>query len=95
MTGVCASAEERRSSLRHLLAAQAVSTAGRGVFMATTAIYFTLVVGLDVQAVGVALSAAGGAGVVASYVFGRIGDVVNPRLLTVVALLMRPRPWSR
>lgn len=42
--------------MRALLLGQAVSSAGRGVFMATTAVYFTQVIGLEVRAVGLALS---------------------------------------
>lgn len=65
---------------------QLVSTCGRGVFLAVTAIYFTQIVDLGVREVGIALSAAGALGVVASYLFGIMADRVSARVLMTWAL---------
>jgi predicted MFS family arabinose efflux permease len=73
--------------LRWLLLAQLVSTCGRGVFLAVTAIYFTQVVGLGTPAVGLGLTAAGAVGVVGSYAFGRLADRLSARRLMTWALV--------
>ncbi|KNX38747.1 MFS transporter [Luteipulveratus halotolerans] len=74
--------------LRLLIVIQLVSMSGRGVFFAVGALYFTQVVGLDVQAVGLALTVAGGVGVIATYVAGLASDRWPARTLMVLALLV-------
>lgn len=74
-------------SVRSLLVGQAVSMAGQGLFLVVTAVYFTQVMGYTVSAIGLALSTAGGAGVMASFVFGRLSDLISPRTLTAAAMV--------
>ncbi|SDD49421.1 MFS transporter [Nocardioides lianchengensis] len=48
-----------------------------GVFYGVSALYFTRVIGLSAASVGVGLTIAGAAGVVASYAGGRLSDLVG------------------
>ncbi|WP_432476184.1 MFS transporter [Nocardioides sp. GXQ0305] len=85
--------------LRLLLGLTLVSTTGRGVFFAVSVLYFTQVVGLSVQGVGLALTLAAGVGVVASSVAGFVADHVPARHLialtmTVEAGALLVLPWA-
>jgi MFS family permease len=80
-----ADARQRRV-LRLLIALQLVSMTGRGVFYAVSALYFTQVVGLSVPGVGLALSVAAGAGVLATFATGHVADHLPARHLIAVAV---------
>lgn len=56
-----------------------------GLFYSVSALYFTLVIGLSATAVGLGLTIAGAAGVVASYVGGGLSDRLGPDRVQVVA----------
>lgn len=77
-----------RGALRALLAMQMVSSLGRCVFFACTAIYFTQLVHLEVRQIGLALTCAGAAGVVSSYLAGVLSDLISARRLPAVALVL-------
>ena len=89
-----------RTVLHLLIAIQLISMSGHGVFFAVSAVYFTQVVGLSVHGLGLALTVAGGVGVVATYVAGLAADRWSARTLIVAALLVQgvtlaALPWSR
>ena len=71
---------------RLLLLGTFLSVGGRGTFLALGAVYFTQVVGLGARDFGVAVSAAGAAGVLAGYGFGHAADRVSPRRLAVAGI---------
>lgn len=82
-----------------LLGLHLVSMVGRGVFYALSALYFTQVVGLSVQGVGVALTIASGAGVVSSMAAGLVADRVPAKhvvtaTLAVEAAALLALPWA-
>ncbi|MEV6285734.1 MFS transporter [Kribbella sp. NPDC051770] len=59
---------------RALASAVAALSLSRGMFFAVSALYFTRGVGLSPAAIGIGLTVAGGFGVLASYVGGRLSD---------------------
>ena len=62
---------------RSLTVATAAFALANGVFYTVSALYFTRVVGLPATTVGLGLGVAGGAGVAASYLGGRLSDRVG------------------
>jgi MFS family permease len=67
-----------------LTAQTLISSAGDGVFLAGSVLFFTRVVGLSAADVGLGLSAAGLAGLLASVPAGMLADRWDPRLLSIV-----------
>ncbi|MDR2256282.1 MAG: MFS transporter [Arthrobacter sp.] len=73
------------TTLRTLLIANALNTLGRGVFFTLTALYLTLILGFDALRVGLALTIAGGVGVVFSLLGGHLADRLSSRTMLVVS----------
>jgi MFS family permease len=71
---------------RALASAVAALSLSRGMFFAVSALYFTRGVGLSAATVGIGLTVAGGVGVLASYVGGRLSDRVGADRLQQWAL---------
>ncbi|MBO0841591.1 MAG: MFS transporter [Nocardioides sp.] len=71
---------------RALSSAVLALSLSRGLFFAVSALYFTRGVGLAPTTVGVGLTAAGAAGVLASYLGGRLSDRVGADRLQLWAL---------
>jgi MFS family permease len=71
--------------LRRLALSSLIDRIGNGLFMTTSALFFTRSVGLSVGQVGLGLTIAGGCGVAASVPAGHASDHVDPRRL--IALL--------
>ncbi|MHA6695492.1 MFS transporter [Homoserinimonas sp. A520] len=69
--------------LRILIVSGLVLTLGRGVFLALTVLYFTLIVGLSAVEVAVILTVSSAAGAVASVVAGHLADRFSARRLMV------------
>ncbi|GHF39767.1 MFS family permease [Amycolatopsis bartoniae] len=65
-----------------------VTTAGKGAWFTTWAVYFTTAAGLPVPVVGLGLMLAGGAGLLAATPVGALADRLGPRtlLITLVAV---------
>jgi hypothetical protein len=74
---------------RRLALAALVDSAGTGMFLTVSAVYFTGQVGLAPAEVGVGLSAAGLAGLVASVPIGVLGDRFGPGRVYVALQLWR------
>ncbi|MBF0672006.1 MAG: MFS transporter [Salinibacterium sp.] len=74
--------------LRVLALATAVMTLGRGVFLALTVLYFTLIVGLSAVEVAVVLTVASAAGAVCSLLGGALADRLSARRLIVLFELL-------
>jgi len=72
-------------TLRTLLIANALNTLGRGVFFTLTALYLTLILGFDALQVGLALTIAGGVGVVFSLLGGHLADRLSSRTMLIVS----------
>ena len=70
--------------LRILIMAGFVLTLGRGVFLALTVLYFTLIVGLSAFEVAVVLTVSSAVGAVASVAAGHLADRFSARRLVVV-----------
>lgn len=70
--------------LRILIVAGFVLTLGRGVFLALTVLYFTLIVGLSAFEVAVVLTVSSAVGAVASVAAGHLADRLSARRLVVV-----------
>jgi MFS family permease len=70
--------------MRILIIAGFVLTLGRGVFLALTVLYFTLIVGLSALEVAVVLTVASGVGAVSSVAAGQLADRFSARRLFVV-----------
>lgn len=70
--------------LRILLTAGFVLALGRGVFLALTVLYFTLIVGLSPVEVAVVLTVSSGAGALATVGAGALADRLSARRLIVV-----------
>ncbi|WP_448002938.1 MFS transporter [Agromyces bauzanensis] len=70
--------------LRILVIATLIGRVGRGVFLAVTVLYFTLIVGLAAHEVAIVLAAASAAGVLSSLVGGWLADRLSARRLLVV-----------
>ncbi|MEV7095354.1 MFS transporter [Amycolatopsis sp. NPDC051045] len=72
---------------RRLIAIRLAESAGKGVFISGSVVYFTLHVGLSAGQVGLGLTAAGFSGLVSSVVFGMLADRVSRRRLLCVLFL--------
>src|SRR5690606_5676881 len=70
--------------LRVLALATAVMTLGRGVFLALTVLYFTLIVGLSAFEVAVVLTVSSRVGALSSVAAGHLADRFSARRLFVV-----------
>ncbi len=69
--------------MRILIVAGFVLTMGRGVFLAITVLYFTLIVGLSALEVAIILTAASAVGAVTSVAGGQLADRFSARRLVV------------
>lgn len=67
--------------LRALVTATAVSRVGRGVFLAVTVLFFTLIIGLSPAQAAIVLAVSSGCGVVASFLGGWLADRWSARRL--------------
>src|SRR5690606_41699371 len=70
--------------MRILIIAGFVLTLGRGVFLALTVLYFTLIVGLSAFEAAVVLTVSTGAGAPSSVAAGHLADRFSARRLFVV-----------
>lgn len=69
--------------LRILVGATLISRVGRGVFLAVTVLYFTLIVGLTPGEVAIVLASASAAGVLASFAGGWLADRFSAKRLII------------
>lgn len=69
--------------LRILVGATLISRIGRGVFLAVTVLYFTLIVGLTPGEVAIVLASASAAGVIASFAGGWLADRFSAKRLLI------------
>jgi MFS family permease len=60
-----------------------IDTFGNGLFYTVSALYFTRIIGLSAQEVGIGLAIAAFGGISASLIFGRMADLWGPRGLAV------------
>ncbi|GAA2013994.1 MFS transporter [Catenulispora yoronensis] len=74
---------------RALVASSFVNRLGTGMFVAVSALYFTLVVGIPARQVGTGLTIAGTAGLIGSVPAGMLADRVGPRAVQLVTLLVQ------
>lgn len=74
--------------LRILVVAGFVLTLGRGVFLALTVLYFTLIIGLSAVEVAVVLTVSSAVGAVASVAAGHLADRFSARRLVVIFELL-------
>ena len=65
-----------------------INTFGNGLFYTVSAIYFTRVIGLSAQEVGIGLSIAALVGMSAAVGFGRVADIREPRNLVAIMVSM-------
>lgn len=70
--------------LRILVGATLISRIGRGIFLAVTVLYFTLIVGLAPGEVAIVLASASAAGVVASFAGGWLADRFSAKRLLIL-----------
>ena len=75
--------------LRPLALATLLSRVGNGLLMTVSVLYFTTIAGLPVGTVGLGLTIAGLAGLVAGVPFGQLADRRGPRTLFVVLSLLQ------
>ena len=73
----------RHVIVRRLAIATLVNTFGNGLFFATSAVYFTRVVGLSASQVGIGLTLAGTVGTIATIPIGQLADRHESRRLLV------------
>ena len=66
-----------------------VNRIGTGMFLATSALYFTVIVGIPARQVGTGLSIAGLAALLGSVPAGTLADRVGPRTVQVVTLAVQ------
>lgn len=71
------------ATLRTLLKVTAVDTIGRGSFFTLTALYLTLILGIDAVQVGLGLTIAGAVGVLAALAGGHLADRYSSRTLLI------------
>ncbi|WP_406062409.1 MFS transporter [Streptomyces sp. NBC_01077] len=74
--------------VRTLCVSNFAKTAGHGVLMAVSVLFFTRTVGIPAEQVGLALSIGAALGMAASIPAGRLADVVGPRNTTVGFLML-------
>ena len=77
----------RRPELRTLAWSTLINTFGNGLFMTVEVIYFTMVVGLSVTKVALALSIAGGISLLFSVPAGHLSDRYGPRNIGSIAFI--------
>ena len=77
----------QRPELRTLALSTLINTFGNGLFMTVEVIYFTLVVGLSVTKVALALSIAGGISLLFSVPAGHLSDRFGPRNIGAIAFI--------
>ena len=74
---------------RALVMSSFVNRIGTGMFLATSALYFTVVVGIAARQVGTGLSIAGLAALLGSVPAGTLADRVGPRTVQLVTLAVQ------
>jgi hypothetical protein len=74
---------------RALVMSSFVNRIGTGMFLATSALYFTVVVGIPARQVGTGLSIAGLAALLGSVPAGTLADRLGPRTVQVVTLAVQ------
>ncbi|MGX2993986.1 MFS transporter [Streptomyces sp. JNUCC 64] len=74
--------------VRTLCLSNFAKTAGHGILMAVSVLFFTRTVGIPAEQVGLALSIGAAMGMAASIPAGRLADVIGPRNTTVGFLLL-------
>lgn len=74
---------------RALVASSFVNRLGTGMFVAVSALYFTLIVGIPARQVGTGLTIAGTAGLLGSVPAGMLADRVGPRMVQLVTLAVQ------
>jgi MFS family permease len=74
---------------RALVMSSFVNRVGTGMFMATSALYFTVIVGIPARQVGTGLSIAGLAALLGSVPAGTLADRVGPRTVQLVTLAVQ------
>ena len=74
---------------RALVMSSFVNRIGTGMFLATSALYFTVIVGIPARQVGTGLSIAGLAALLGSVPAGTLADRVGPRTVQVVTLAVQ------
>jgi len=77
----------QRPELRTLAWSTLINTFGNGLFMTVEVIYFTMVVGLSVTKVALALSIAGGISLLFSVPAGHLSDRFGPRNIGAIAFI--------
>lgn len=77
----------QRPELRTLAWSTLINTLGNGLFMTVEVIYFTMVVGLSVTKVALALSIAGGISLIFSVPAGHLSDRYGPRDIGAIAFI--------
>ncbi len=77
----------QRPELRTLARSTLINTFGNGLFMTVEVIYFTMVVGLSVTKVALALSIAGGISLLFSVPAGHLSDRYGPRNIGAIAYI--------
>jgi MFS family permease len=77
----------QRRELRTLAWSTLINTFGNGLFMTVEVIYFTMVVGLSVTKVALALSIAGGISLLFSVPAGHLSDRYGPRNIGAIAFI--------
>lgn len=81
--------EEGNARARRMLSlVTLVGATGKGIFLTTSALYFTRAVDLSVMQVGIGLSIAGVASAFLGFVSGHLADRYGPRRLYTTALLV-------
>ena len=74
---------------RALVMSSFVNRVGTGMFLATSALYFTVIVGIPARQVGTGLSIAGLAALAGSVPAGTLADRVGPRTVQLVTLAVQ------
>ena len=74
---------------RALVMSSFVNRVGTGMFLATSALYFTVIVGIPARQVGTGLSLAGLAALLGSVPAGTLADRVGPRTVQLVTLAVQ------
>lgn len=74
---------------RALVMSSFVNRIGTGMFLATSALYFTVIVGIPARQVGTGLSIAGLAALLGSVPAGTLADRVGPRTVQLVTLAVQ------
>lgn len=86
-TGTAANAATTARTHRALLVAQLSNSVGDGAFYVTSALYFSLIVGLSAAQIGAGLAVAWGIGSLAGVPLGHLADRYGPRGTSVLLAL--------